>query len=117
MAWYLLENMGDFQRWNDIIKTKSAFGDGRNHALNYLTLHVLQISTCELFKKVQNIENIHHERHAFVHIDKLKLKSTIDVRFAKNKVQNTNCRNQNPPCLPSVLFLLCSHHAPFIPIC
>jgi hypothetical protein len=45
MAWYLLENMGDFQRWNDIIKTKGPFGDGRNHALNCLTLHVLQIST------------------------------------------------------------------------
>jgi hypothetical protein len=38
MAWPLLENMGDFQRWNDIIKTKSAFGDGRNHALNCLQL-------------------------------------------------------------------------------
>jgi hypothetical protein len=45
MAWHLMENMGDFQRLNDIIKTRSASGDGRNHALNSLTLHVLQIST------------------------------------------------------------------------
>jgi hypothetical protein len=95
MAWHLLENMGDFQGWNDIIETKSAFGGGRNHALNCFNLHGLQISTRELFRKIQNIENIHHERHAFVHIDhSSSLKSTIVYNMLK--VKSSEYKLQKP---------------------
>jgi hypothetical protein len=36
----------------------------------------------------------------------LNVKRTLDIQFAKSKVQNTNCRNQNPPGLQSLLFPL-----------
>ncbi len=52
------------------------------------TLHVLQISIGEFFRKVQNIESIHHERHAFVYIDiSWTLMSTVDVQSAETRIR------------------------------